>query len=56
MGPATSLLDIGSLNYDFGGLKKKLEKNLQKQGLATGIWTFRDPDVSMVSDTFWDHF
>ena len=49
----TSLLDIGSLNYDFGGSEKKLKNSIQKQGLATGIWTFRDPDLSMVLITFW---
>ena len=50
-----ALLDIGSLNYDFGG-SEKTEKHLQKQGLATGIWTFRDPDLSMILITFWHHF
>ena len=48
----TSLLFIGSLNYDFGGSEQKLGKKLQKQGLATGIWTFRDPDLSR----FWPRF
>ena len=50
-----ALLDIGSLNYDFGGSEKKLKK-VFKQGLATGIWTFRDPDLSMVLITFWSNF
>ena len=56
MGGVTSLLSIGSLNYDFGGSRTKTEKSLQKQALATGIWMFRDPDLSMVLNTFWHHF
>ena len=48
----TSLLSIGSLNYDFGGSRTKTEKSLQKQALATGIWMFRDPDLSR----FWTRF
>ena len=47
-----ALLLIGSLNYDFGGSGQKLKKSLQKQALATGIWMFRDPDLSMVLATF----
>ena len=47
-----ALLSIGSLNYYFGGSEQKLEKTLHKQGLATGIWMFRDPDLSMVLSTF----
>ena len=47
-----ALLSTGSLNYDFGGSEQKLKKELQKQGLATGIWTFRDPDLSR----FWPRF
>ena len=52
----TSLLLIGSLNYDFGGSRTKTKKSVHKQALATGIWMFRDPDLSMVLVTFWDHF
>ena len=48
----TSLLLIGSLNYDFDGSRTKTEKSLQKQALATGIWMFRDPDLSR----FWTRF
>ena len=51
-----ALLLIGSLNYDFGPSEQKLKKRLQKQALATGIWMFRDPDLSMVLSTFWGHF
>ena len=51
-----ALLLIGSLNYDFGRSEQKLEKSLQKQALATGIWTFRDPDLSVVLITFWSIF
>ena len=51
-----ALLLIGSLNYDFGRPEQKLEKSLQKQALATGIWTFRDPDLSVVLITFWNIF
>ena len=47
-----ALLLIGSLNYDFGGSEQKLKNILQKQALATGIWTFRDPDLSVVLITF----
>ena len=56
MGGVTSLLSIGSLNYDFGGSRTKTEKSLQKQALATGIWMFRDPDLIMVLGTFWSIF
>ena len=52
----TSLLLIDTLNYDFGGSRTKTGKNLQKQALATGIWTFRDPDLSVVLITFWSIF
>ena len=48
----TSLLLIGSLNYDFGRSEQKLKKSLQKQALATGIRTYRDPDLSR----FWTRF
>ena len=51
-----ALLLIGSLNYDFGRSEQKLKKSLQKQALATGIWMFRDPDLSMVLITFWSIF
>ena len=51
-----ALLLIGSLNYDFGQSEQKLEKSLQKQALATGIWTFRDPDLSVVLIMFWSIF
>ena len=51
-----ALLLIGSLNYDFGRSEQKLKKSLQKQALATGIWMFRDPDLSMVLVTFWGIF
>ena len=47
-----ALLLIGSLNYDFGGSEQKLKKSLHKQALATGIWMFRDPDLSR----FWTRF
>ena len=47
-----ALLLIGSLNYDFGGSEQKLNNSLQKQALATGIWIFTDPDLSMVLITF----
>ena len=47
-----ALLLIGSLNYDFGRSEQKLEKNLHKQALATGIWMFRDPDLRR----FWPRF
>ena len=47
-----ALLLIGSLNYDFGGSRTKTGKSLQKQALATGIWMFRDPDLSMVLNMF----
>ena len=40
------LLSTGSLNYESEGSEQKLEKKLQKQGLATGIWTFRDQDLN----------
>ena len=46
------LLSTGSLNYDFGRSEQKLKKSLHKQALATGIWMFRDPDLSTVLGTF----
>ena len=53
----TSLLLIGSFNYDLGGSRTKTgKKSLQKQALATGIWTFRDPDLSVVLIMFWSIF
>ena len=52
MGGVTSLLSIGSLNYDFGGSRTKNLKSIQKQALATGIWAFRDPVLSR----FWPRF
>ena len=48
----TSLLSIGSLNYYFGRSEQKLEKSLHKQALATGIWMFRDPDLSRIWTRF----
>ena len=51
-----ALLLIGSLNYDFGRSEQKLKKSLHLQALATGIWMFRDPDLSMVLITFWSIF
>ena len=48
MGGVTSLLSIGSLNYDFGRSEQKLKKSLHLQALATGIWMFRDPDLETV--------
>ena len=47
-----ALLLIGSLNYDFGRSEQKLKKSLHLQALATGIWMFRDPDLSR----FWPRF
>ena len=46
------LLSTGSLNYDFGRSEQKLKKSLHLQALATGIWMFRDPDLSR----FWPRF
>ena len=46
------LLSTGSLNHYFGRSEQKLKKSLQKQALATGIRTFRDPDLSW----FWTRF
>ena len=46
-----ALLLIGSLIF-FGRSEQKLGKKLQKQALATGIWMFRDPDLSR----FWPRF
>ena len=46
------LLSTGSLNCYFGGSEQKLKKSLHLQALATGIWMFRDPDLSR----FWPRF
>ena len=46
------LLSTGSLNCYFGGSEQKLKKSLHLQALATGIWMFRDPDLSR----FWTRF
>ena len=51
-----ALLLIDSLNYDFGRSGQKLKKSLQKQALATGIRTFRDPDLSRCWTRFGDIF
>ena len=51
-----ALLPIGSLNYDFGGSEQKLKKSLHLQALATGIRTFRDPDLSRFRTRFGGHF
>ena len=48
-----ALLLIGSLNYDFGGSRTK---SLHLQALATGIRTFRDPDLNRFWTRFGGHF
>ena len=50
---AETLLDTGSLNYEFWRFCKKLKKDLQKLGLTNGIWWFRDPDLDPVLTMVW---
>ena len=53
---ATSLLLIGSLNYDFGGSRTKTEKKSSKTSISDWDMDVQGPGFEQVLDTFWGHF
>ena len=52
----TSLLLIGSLNYDFGGSRTKTEKKSSLTSISDWDMDVQGPGFKQVLDTFWDHF
>ena len=56
MGGVTSLLLIGSLNYDFGGSRTKNEKASSKTSISDWDMDVQGPGLSMVLVTFWGIF
>ena len=56
MGGVTSLLSIGSLNYDFGRSEQKLEKKSSKTSISDWDMDVQGPGFEQVLATFWGHF
>ena len=56
MGGVTSLLSIGSLNYDFGGSRTKTDTKLSKTSISDWDMDVQGPGFEQVLDTFWDDF
>ena len=52
----TSLLLIGSLNYDFGGSRTKTEKKSSKTSISDWDMDVQGPGFEQVLDTFWGSF
>ena len=52
----TSLLLIGSLNYDFGGSRTKTEKKSSKTSISDWDMDVQEPGFEQVLDTFWGDF
>ena len=50
-----ALLDIGSLNYDFGGSEQKLKKS-SKTSISDWDMDVQGPGFEEVLVTFGDHF
>ena len=56
MGGVTSLLSIGSLNYDFGGSRTKTEKQSSLTSISDWDMDVQGPGFEQVLATFWGHF
>ena len=52
----TSLLLIGSLNYDFGGSRTKTEKKSSKTSISDWDTNVQGSGFEQVLDTVWGHF
>ena len=55
MDPVTSLLDIGSLNYDFGGSEKNWKKS-SKTRISDWDMDVQGPGVERGFDNVLEHF